>query len=225
MAKSKKAAAKQQEPKAAKASKSSKAAEEQNRYRSAKGKEQSKAKPEIREPQEAHFAFDYDEDGGAEDSYVLRSDDEIPEGAVVFRGFLDVEVPFKTKESSPLPEGPTHADGVIALHLNGNGDLLRPSRAQFWSIGRKELHPNQSGEAIIAGSSGPRLEIKGRDITQGKCEVTLVYFEPGEAQLNEIKKREQDRKAADERVKAESSEKAQKQKQADAIAAKIVSAL
>jgi hypothetical protein len=219
MAKRKKATAEKAEK-----AKAPKASDKENKYRSAKGKPQSKAKPEHREPQEAYFSFDFDEDGGAEDSYVLRGD-EIPEGAVVFWGVVDVERPFKTKDSSPLPEGPSHADGVIALHMNGNGDLLAPSRAQFWSIGRKQLRVNDSGDAIIAGATGPRLEVKGRDITQGKLEMTLRYFEPGEDQLNEIKKREQDRKAADARMKAETSEKAQKQKQADAIAAKIVSAL
>lgn len=114
--------------------------------------------------------YDFDVDGGAQGTIVLRSNDGvIPIGSVILAGYLDVTDDFATS-----------AGGTGAIHVEAANDLQTAtvvSGAPFSSVGRKDLTVDGSGSTAIklTADRSPTFTIATGAITDGGFTLVLLY--------------------------------------------------
>jgi hypothetical protein len=115
-------------------------------------------------------SYSFAVDGGALSTITLRSNDgELPNGAVVTGGYLDVTTLFTTG---------TSATG--ALQVNAANDLVSAtivSGAPFSSTGVKDIVPDATGSTAIklTAARAPKLVIGTGTVTAGAFTLVLFY--------------------------------------------------
>jgi uncharacterized protein YunC (DUF1805 family) len=115
-------------------------------------------------------SYSFAVDGGATSTIVLRSNDgQIPNGAVVTGGYLDVTTQFTTG---------TSATG--ALQVNAANDLVSAtivSGAPFSTTGVKDIVPDATGSTAIktTAARSPSFLIGTGTVTAGAFTLVLFY--------------------------------------------------
>lgn len=117
--------------------------------------------------------YDFAVDGGAIGSITLRgvgaAAGPIPNGAVVYDGYLEVLTPFTTGSAA-----------TMALQVEGAGDLVAAtvvSGAPYSTTGQKSLVPTGAGANAVktTASRSPAAVIATGTVTAGKCRLVLMY--------------------------------------------------
>lgn len=113
--------------------------------------------------------YDFDVDGGAQDTYVLRSNDgPIPAGAVIVGGVLDITVSCASA-----------AGGKMSLGVEAGEDTLAAALEAALTAGRKDIIPSPAAPSttavITTVDRNPSLEITLQDFTAGKFDLYLFW--------------------------------------------------
>lgn len=114
--------------------------------------------------------FDFAIDGGAISTITLRSDDgELPNGAVIEGGYLDV-ITILASAGAPTVavQSEAAADLQAAAAFNG---------APWSTVGRKSVIPAFTGATTVKTTAArkPAIVIAAATLTGGKFEVVLFY--------------------------------------------------
>ena len=110
--------------------------------------------------------YDFAVDGGAVSTIVLRSESgPIPNGAVIYGGFLDVTVACLS------------ATGTIALQANAAADILAAAAQAALTIGVKSIIPAGTGATAVkcTASRAPAMVIATAAFTAGAFRLVLRY--------------------------------------------------
>jgi len=160
---------------------------------------------EPRKELEWRGEYDFAEDGGAVGSFPLRGDGPIPEGAVIFDGYVDVETPVASASGG-------HAQLAVLL----GADAVLPAQRGWpaWPVGRYDII--QQTPAFVPGAEdAPRVVVSTEPITAGKFQLVLFYFEPSEAVQAAIKERKEQEAEAAKRAEDERKAAAKEAKKAE----------
>lgn len=119
---------------------------------------------------EAVGLYDFAVDGGGIGAITLRSPNkmqgnEIPAGAVIMGGYLDVETACLS------------ATGTMALGSEGAADLLAATAQAGLTVGRKSLIPAFTGATTVKTTAkrSIALTIATAAFTDGKFRVVVFY--------------------------------------------------
>ncbi len=110
--------------------------------------------------------YDFAVDGGAQGTITLRTDDGvIPNGAVVFGGYLDITTACLS------------ATGTMALQVEGAGDILAATAQAGLTVGIKDILPDCTGSACVKTTAerNPKLVIATADFTAGVFSLVLFW--------------------------------------------------
>ena len=117
--------------------------------------------------------YDFAVDGGATSTIPLRasagSHGDIPAGAIIENGFLEVDTGFTTGSAAQA-----------AITVEGAGDIVAAavvSGAPWSSTGRKSIIPVATGASSVKTTvrRSPSIVITVGTVTAGKCRVVLHY--------------------------------------------------
>lgn len=115
-------------------------------------------------------AYDFDVDGGATGTIVLRSDDgPLPIGAYVTGGLMDV--------TDALDSG---GSATGAVQVNAANDIINAAAfdgAPWSTAGQKDIIPDATGSTAIelTAARQPAFVIGGADLTAGAFKLVLFY--------------------------------------------------
>lgn len=113
--------------------------------------------------------YDFAVDGGAAGTITLRSVDgqgnEIPTGAIITGGYIDVETSCAS------------ATGTMALQAEAAGDIVATAGQASWTAGRKDVIPDSTGSTAVKTTAARNLKlvIATAPFTAGKFRVVLFY--------------------------------------------------
>lgn len=113
--------------------------------------------------------YDFAVDAGAVGDITLRSVDnqgnEIPSGAVIEMGYIDVETAVAS------------ATGTVALKAEGAADILAATGQAGLTLGRKSVIPGGTGATTVKTTATRSLimTIATAALTAGKFRVVLFY--------------------------------------------------
>lgn len=110
--------------------------------------------------------YDFAVDGGAASTIVLRSNDgPIPNGAIVFAGYLDIVTACLS------------ATGTMALQSEAAADVLAATAQAGLTAGRKDIIPDSTGSTAVKLTADrlPALVIATAAFTAGKFSLVLLY--------------------------------------------------
>lgn len=115
--------------------------------------------------------YDFTVDGGAVGTFNMRSapgdnqGNELPAGAVVEMGYIDVEVAVAS------------ATGTVAIAAEGAGDILAATGQAGLTVGRKSIIPVATGATSVKTTvrRNLALTIGTAVLTAGKFRVVLHY--------------------------------------------------
>lgn len=119
--------------------------------------------------------WDFAVDGGAQGDIALMGDTEIPSGATILGGWVEVETQLTSGGAA-----------TIALKVEGAGDIVPATGVASWTAGRKKIVPAMDSDNALAAAADVRttaarditMTIAAADLTAGKLSVILVYADP-----------------------------------------------
>lgn len=114
--------------------------------------------------------YDFAVDGGAVGTITLRGDNQIPNGAVILGGLVEV-----------LTAVTSGGAATVAVNGNGSGDIVAAaavSGAPWSTTGLKSVIPAYTGATAIKTTAqrSIAIAIATAALTAGKFRVTLVYL-------------------------------------------------
>jgi hypothetical protein len=115
-------------------------------------------------------SYDFAVDGGLVSTITLRSDDgELPNGAVIEGGFVDVQ--------TILASGGAATGALQAEAANDLVNAAAFNGAPWSTIGRKSLIPVFTGATTVAATAArnPKFVIGAVALTGGKFDLVLFY--------------------------------------------------
>lgn len=119
--------------------------------------------------------YDFAADGGAISTIALMGATNIPLGATIVGGYVQVETLLTSGGAA-----------TCALQVEGAGDIVPAQTLATWTVGRKNIVPALATSAVL-GTAGVVRTTAARDIslviaafalTAGKFSVVLFYHDP-----------------------------------------------
>lgn len=123
----------------------------------------------------ARGIYDFAVDGGAVSTIALMGATNIPSGATILGGFIDVQTTLTSGGAA-----------TIAVQVEAAGDIVPAVAVASWTAGRKLIVPALTTSATLAAANVVRTTA-ARDIsavvaafalTAGKFTVVLIYCDP-----------------------------------------------
>lgn len=118
--------------------------------------------------------YDFAVHGGAIGNINLGVEDQLPSGAVVVDGFIDV--------ITTLTSG---GAATIAAQIEAAGDVVAATAVATWTAGRKNVLPSPASGSVTASTRvkttaarTPVVVIAAAALTAGKFDLWLAYVEP-----------------------------------------------
>lgn len=118
--------------------------------------------------------YDFAVHGGAIGNINLGVEDQLPSGAVVVDGFIDV--------ITTLTSG---GAATIATQIEAAGDVVAATAVATWTAGRKNILPSPASGSVTASTRvkttaarTPAVVIAAAALTAGKFDLWLAYVEP-----------------------------------------------
>jgi hypothetical protein len=110
-------------------------------------------------------AYDFAVDGGAVGAVDLTRDAQIPAGAVILGGFIDVSTAVAS------------ATGTVAIAAEGAADILAATGQAGLTLGRKSIIPAFTGASAVKTTAARKLvaTIATAVLTAGKFDVVIFY--------------------------------------------------
>lgn len=113
--------------------------------------------------------YDFAVDGGAVGSITLRSDETLPNGAIVLGGLIEVDTILASGGAA-----------TVALDSEAAGDILAAAAfggAPWSTVGRKSVIPAFTGATSVKTTAErkPAVTIAAAALTGGKFRVVLFY--------------------------------------------------
>jgi hypothetical protein len=117
------------------------------------------------EPKNAYGVYDFTKQGGAVGTIALSGDGQLPPGAVIIGGYVDVTVAALS------------ATGTIAITVQTAGDIVVAVGQASWTIGIKSIVPAFSGATAIKTTAVRNISavIATAAYTAGQFRVVLFW--------------------------------------------------
>lgn len=123
----------------------------------------------------ARGEYDFSVDGGVVGTIALMDATDIPSGATVIGGWVEIETQLTSGGAA-----------TIAIQIEGAGDIVPATAVATWTIGQKEIVPALTAGAALAASDVVRTTaardisavIAVADLTAGKFSVIALYMDP-----------------------------------------------
>lgn len=123
----------------------------------------------------ARGIYDFTADGGAVSTIALMGATNIPSGATIVGGWVEVHTQLTSGGAA-----------TIAVQVEGAGDIVPAVAVASWTTGRKQIVPGLTAGSALAASAVVRTTA-ARDIsaviataalTAGRFSVVLIYADP-----------------------------------------------
>ncbi len=116
----------------------------------------------------ARAAYSFATDGGAAGDITLSSASQIPAGAYIVGGFMQVD-------TAPVGSGAS-----VAVKVEGAGDIVASaaiSGAPWSTTGFKDIVPDNTGSTVVKTTAARSIvaTIASADLTAGAFDVVLFY--------------------------------------------------
>ena len=123
----------------------------------------------------ARGEYDFAVDGGVVGTIALMDATDIPSGATVIGGWVEIETQLTSGGAA-----------TIAIQIEGAGDIVPATAIATWTAGQKEIVPALTAGAALAASDVVRTTaardisavIAVADLTAGKFSVIALYMDP-----------------------------------------------
>lgn len=123
----------------------------------------------------ARGEYSFAVDGGAQGTIALMGATDIPSGATIIGGWIEVQTQLTSGGAA-----------TIAVQVEGAGDVAPAVAVALWTTGRKEIvpgmfsHNDLSASAVVRTSAARDISavIATADLTAGKFSVVLLYLSP-----------------------------------------------
>lgn len=123
----------------------------------------------------ARGVFDFAVDGGAVSTIALMGATNIPSGATILGGWIEVHTALTSGGAA-----------TIAVQVESAGDIVPAVAVASWTAGRKKIVPALDASAALAAAADVRTTaardisavIAAAALTAGKFSVVLIYADP-----------------------------------------------
>lgn len=123
----------------------------------------------------ARGIYDFAVDGGAIGTIALMGATNIPSGATIIGGWIEVQTQLTSGGAA-----------TIAVQVEGSGDVVPAVAVASWTAGRKEIvpgvtaHNDLSASAVVRTTAARDISavIATADLTAGKFSVIVLYIDP-----------------------------------------------
>jgi len=117
----------------------------------------------------ARGRWDFSVDGGAVGDIDMTSTTQIPQGAVIVGGFVEV-----------VTAATSGGSGTLAIKVEGAGDIVAAaavSGAPWSTTGFKDVIPDSTGSTAVQTTAARKIvaTVATAALTAGKVDVVLLY--------------------------------------------------